>query len=173
MEIIKRLDAEISHVEEIVKLRAEHAKEISALESNRLNAIRQVDVLAASTQVDRAQAAIQALAAVTASNAENLRNALTTTATTVATQLTTTVGAINERIGSLEKTAYTGMGRSALADPQIADLVIEMKKLTTGDNRREGKDQGISMTGAVILGAVTFVGGLVGIAGVLFAMFHK
>lgn len=87
------------------------AKEIRESESNRLNAIRQVDVLAVNTAADRAAAAIQALAATTTANAENLRNALNSTATTIATQTSNTVQQITERLAALEKSSYEGKGK--------------------------------------------------------------
>lgn len=107
----RRLDAAIKHMEDLAVLRETHSKEIRELESKRLDAIRQVDVLAVNTAAAQALAAIQTLAATTNTNAENLRNALNITATTIATQLANTVAAINERIASLEKGAYTGAGK--------------------------------------------------------------
>jgi 7-cyano-7-deazaguanine synthase in queuosine biosynthesis len=81
------------------------------LESARLDAIRQVDVAARTTEAERALQAIQALAATTATNADNLRNALTSTATTIATQLASTVEGLTKRIAALEMTSYKGEGK--------------------------------------------------------------
>ena len=134
-----RLDSEVAHLKEMAHLRAEFDKEIRALESNRLNAIRQVDVLAVNTAADRASAAIQALAAVTVTNADNLRNALNSTATTIAQQTANTVTAITERIAALEKSSYENKGKSGLADPMMVEMVQELKSL------RESRSEGIGM----------------------------
>lgn len=153
--------ARIDHLAEIVTLRAEHAKEINALESNRLNAIRQVDVLAVSTAADRAAVAISALAATTAANAENLRNALTSTATTIAKQTADTVSAITERIGALEKSSYEGKGKMAVSDPAMAELISEMKILRESKSSSEGKSAGISLSWGIVMAIVAIAAAIV------------
>lgn len=154
---IARMDAELRHLEATAVLRAEHAKEIGALESNRLNAIRQVDVLAVSTAADRAQAAIQTLAANTSSNAETLRNMVTNTAATMATQLSNTVTAITERIATLEKSSYEGKGKAALSDPMMVELIGEMKSLRKSYAEGVGKSAGISTAWGILLGVVALI----------------
>lgn len=165
-ELTNRLmDSELRRLEEKAILRAEFAKEIQALESNRLNAIRQVDVLAVSTAADRAQAAIQTLAAQTTANAENLRNALTVTANTIASQTAATVGAITERLSALEKSSYEGKGKQAIADPQLAELVSEMKSLRVSRDTGVGKSEGISASWAFVVAVGTLILGLLGALG--------
>lgn len=163
----------VRHVEAMAQLRAEHSREIRQSETDRLDKIRQVDVLAVSTAADRAQAAIQALAAVTTTNAENLRNALTATATTLATQLATTVAAINERIATLEKSSYTGQGKSTVADPQLAELVLAVNKLMAAGSVGVGKAEGLGLGASILIGAVGLLSTLLGIAGVLYAVLKR
>jgi len=150
---VKRLDAALAHVKEMQELRADHSKEIGALESNRLNAIRQVDVLAVNTAADRAAAAIQALAATTTTNAENLRNALNSTATTIATQTANTVAAMTERIAALEKSMYEGKGKAGVSDPMMAELTAEIKSLRESRSTTTGQGQGASNLWGWIVGA--------------------
>lgn len=138
-------EARFAHLTDIIRIRAEHDKQIHVLESVRVNAVRETDISAVSTAADRAQAAIQALAAVTTSNADNVRNALTSTAATIAAQHTATVAAITERIAALEKSSYEGKGKGA----------------------------GIGMVGAIVLGGVSLIGGLISIAAVLYAVLSK
>jgi hypothetical protein len=138
-------DAKIAHLTDVIRLRAEHDKELHVLESVRLNAVREVDITAVSTAADRAQAAIQALAAVTTTNADNVRNALTATAATIAAQHTATVAAITDRIAALEKSSYEGKGKGA----------------------------GVGMVGAVVMGAVSLIGGLLSIAAILYAVLSR
>jgi len=136
-------DAKISHVKEISELRAEHAKEIGASETSRLNAIRQVDAQAVSTAADRAQTAIQALAVTTSANAENLRNALATTATTIAAQTAATVTAITERLAALEKSSYEGKGKAGIFDPMQAEMLAEIKALRVSQSQGTGRVEGV------------------------------
>jgi hypothetical protein len=149
----KFTQAEISHVKAMADLRADHAKEINALESNRLNAIRQVDVLAVNTAADRAAAAIQALAATTTTNAENLRNALNSTASTIATQTANTVSAITERLAALEKSMYEGKGRATVDDPMMLELVREMKSLRESRSESTGKSIGMNQIWGYLVAA--------------------
>lgn len=159
----KYVDAELRHLNEMVALRASHGREINALESNRLNAIRQVDVLAVNTAADRAAQAIQALAATTATNAETLRNALNTTATTIANQTAATVSAITERLAALEKSMYEGKGKQTATDPVMEQLVQEVRALRTGTAGSEGKSEGAHSSWLILLGAISGLSGLVGL----------
>lgn len=101
----KLYDAEVRHLNHMAELRAEFSKELRELESKRVDANRQVDVLAAKTEAAGVLAAVQTLAATTASTAETLRNTLAST-----------LSAVNERIASLEKSSYTGAGKGAGED---------------------------------------------------------
>lgn len=168
-----RIDAELKHLSEMASLRAEHQKEIAVLESTRLNAIRQVDVLAVNTAADRAAAAIQALASTTASNAENLRNALTTTATAIATQTAGSFSAITERVAALEKSSYEGKGKERMADPMMAEMLAEMKSLRESRASVVGKSEGVSASWVLLIGVVVLISTLLGIAGMIFAFVKR
>jgi hypothetical protein len=169
----KYLDAEFRRLEQTATLRAEHAKEIGALESNRLNAIRQVDVLAVNTAYDRAAATIQTLAVTTTANAENLRNALNTTAATIAAQWANTVAGITERLAALEMSSYEGKGKQSFADPMMAELVAEMKNLREVRATGAGKIEGISASWGVLLGAVALIATLISIGSFVYAAGHS
>lgn len=159
-------DTKIKHIGEIVALRAAHANEIHQMETQRLDSIRQVDVTARNTAADRAADAIQALAATTAANAENLRTALANTAATLAKQtadmaVTTAkqtadlFEAVTRRVASLEATAYRGEGRQNISDPQMAELLKEVKGLVESRRQGTGRDEGIKMSWGVFIGGVT------------------
>lgn len=162
--------AAIEHVKEMAALREEHLQQIGSLESKRIDAIRQVDVLAVNTAADRQSQAIATLATQTATNAETLRAMVATTATTIATQTAQTVAGITERISSLEKSSYIGSGRQAMADPALAQLVDEVRKLATVRDTTEGKSKGVSMIGAIIMGAALFLATMLSIGLALFAL---
>lgn len=99
-----RIDAEL-------KLRSEHAIQLSIAEAKRIDAIRSVDITAVAIANDRAVASAVVLAAQVASSAETLRTLVAQTAQTVAGQLATMSSAINDRISALEKTQYTTSGK--------------------------------------------------------------
>lgn len=104
-------------------MREHHSKEMRIAEKERLDATRQQDQIAVNTAADRAQVAIKA----------------------VADTMAQTFNSIIARIAALERTSYSG----------------------------EGKSAGLSMSWAVILGVVTLVSGLLGIGGIVFAVYSK
>lgn len=172
------LRAAVERIDDIMALRAEHQmfvstlraeyqEKLDALEAKRLDAIRQVDQLAVKTEADRSAAAITVLATSAATTAETLRNAVNTSATNLATQLTNTVNAITERIASLEKLSYTGQGKQAVVDPQVAEMLAEIRGLRTAQTADDGKAAGISSSWAILLAVVGLVGTLLGIGGVI------
>ncbi len=103
-------EAEIKRIDQLMALREAHAEKIRELESNRLNAIRQVDVLASQTLAASLERAVQALATNTARDAETLRSLVTAAAQTVAAQRQVDQTFMTERIASLEKASYRGEG---------------------------------------------------------------
>jgi len=167
---IRALRAENQHLKETAGLRAEHSKEIREIESNRLNAIRQVDVLAGNTAADRALVAIQTLAITTESNANNLRNALTSTATTIAAQTANSQGAIIERIAALEKSSYEGSGKSKVADPLMAELISKMNGLVESRAGSVGRNEGLSVGAQVLMGAAGFIATMFAIGGAIYGL---
>lgn len=156
-------DAKLSRIEALVALRAEHAKEIRQLESDRLDKIRMVDVLAANTAAERAQVAIQTLATTTTANADTLRSMVSATAAAIASQTAITNAALTERIASLEKSSYTGAGKQALADPMLTELIMEMRSLRHTQVGGAGKSEGKTAMWGYVVGAVGFIGMLIAI----------
>lgn len=170
IEIVKRIDAELKHIQSMARLRADHAKELGVKESDRLDKIRQVDVMAVGTADTRSQAAIQALAATTALNAETLRTAVAASAQALAKQFTDTVGALTERISALEKSSYEGKGRQTLAEPQLAELTDLVRKLSTTGDRTTGKQEGISASWALLIAVVGLVMAAITIGSFVYAL---
>jgi hypothetical protein len=159
-EKILRVEVQLRAVQHEVALRAEHQTSLDQLESKRLDAVRSVDQLAAKTEADRAAAAVTALATSAATTAETLRSAVNTSATNLATQLDRTVTTIIERIAAPEKSSYTGLGKQAVADPQIERLALMVETLTRSRAADTGKTEGIGASWAVLLGVVALVASL-------------
>ena len=125
-----RIDAELRNQEQLADLREKHQIAIDSLEAKRLDAVRNVDQLAAKTEADRTSAALTALTTTANTTAETLRSAGQVSAQNLATQFQQAVAAITERIAALEKSSYTGQGKQAVADPMMTELVGEMRNLT-------------------------------------------
>jgi hypothetical protein len=166
----KYLDARLTHVEQMASLRAEHDKQMRESEAKRLDAIRATDVAAVSTTAAQSLAQIQTLATTAQVTAETLRTQQATAATTIANQTDRVVSPIQERLTAIERTINISQGRSALSDPAMAELVVEMRKLTAGSSESQGKQAGISLSAAVIMGIVTAISAAAGIMGWIYAL---
>lgn len=177
MSEIARLDSHVVHLKEMGKLRADHSTEVRLMETERLDSIRQVDVLARNTAADRASDAIQALAATTQTNAENLRTALANTATTIAKQTSDTAAAtakatgdtfeaLAKRIASLEASAYRGEGREKFADPQMEKLLSVVNQLSLDTRQGTGKTEGFGAAWAMVAVLATL---FISVAGITIA----
>lgn len=146
----KFYDAQIHHLREIGKLRAEHAETLRTSDLDRLASTRQVDVLAGNASAAALATAVQTLANTSDRNAETLRNTLTATAATMAkqtadqaavlsTQTDNLVKDINARIAELQKAQYQGVGKSSVADPIYEQLASQVKFLVENANQGQGK----------------------------------
>jgi hypothetical protein len=169
-------DAQIQYLKDMADLRSEHSTTVHRLESERLKAVRDVDVASVKTEADRAQAAIEALAKITTSNAETLRAALNNTATTIATQTSETINRIVERIAALEKSSYEGAGKQAVADPMMTELISEVKALRSSQEMSSGKEQGVSSVWLWVFGGIGAIGTIFGILGsiaLVVSLFYK
>lgn len=180
---IGRLDAHVDHLKELGIIRAAHATEIRQMETERLDSIRQVDVLARNTAADRAADAIQALAATTATNAENLRTALANTAATIAKQtedarqstakvVSDQFEALTRRTATLEATAYRGEGREKFADPQMDKLMAVVNDLALAAKQGTGKSEGYNAAWVIVVGAIMMVLSIAGTA-IAFAVMSR
>lgn len=158
------------HNADMIKLRGETQELIDEKESKRLDAVRAVDQLAVKTESERSATAIQALAKSQEVAADTLRNAVIESAKTLATQNERANSAIIERIAALEKSSYTGIGRSGVTDPQSDKVTAAVDKLLAIQSQSSGKSEGISATmglfialGGLALAALMFVFGKNGV----------
>jgi len=174
-------DSSAAHLKDIADLRAKHTSDMSDLrerhqhslrvaESERLNSIRQVDREDVNKTASQALQAIQTLATTTNTTAETLRTQVATTAQAAATQLATITGEINKRISALELASSEGKGKEKVADPVMASMIEKMDRIVTLQATGGGKREGISLVGALVVGAVSVMGGLIAIAVSLYAV---
>jgi hypothetical protein len=178
---IKFNDSQHAHLKEISGLRAVNAETLRISDLDRLGKTREVDVLAGAASAAALATAVQTLATTSDRNAETLRSLVTATAQTMAKQTAdqaavlsaqtdSLVKDINARIAELQKSSYQGVGKSSVADPMMADFITEMRMLVTRQAHSGGKSEGISASWVILLGAVSLFSGLLGIAGVLYAV---
>lgn len=147
---LKFSDAEHSHLKEIGDLRANHASTLRISDLSAAEKTRQVDVMAATASAATLATAVQTLAITSDRNAETLRNQLNAdraalaklvadTATTIAAQNTSAMKDVNDRIAELQKSSYTGAGKSTVSDPMQAEFIAEMRSLMKAQATDVGK----------------------------------
>lgn len=156
---------EAQHVKEIGELRASHNREQQEAEKNRLDALRQVDVLARETTAAQALAAIRTLESTTTSIRDTLRADVASTAATIAASTAETWARVETRLASLERSSYEGQGRKTLADPAMEKLVAHMESLQVSRDTGAGRSGGLAQGWLWLLGAIGCIGTLIGIVG--------
>lgn len=159
---------ETQRVNERLNLQEKHARELANKESSRLDSIRQVDVLNQAVAAKSASDAIGVLATITTTNADNIRNTLATTAaanakqvtdlaSTIAVQSAATTDAMAKRIAALELSSAEGIGKGRVLDPQLDELLREMKILNLSKSSNTGEVKGRTDMIGWIVGGVMFV----------------
>jgi hypothetical protein len=162
-------DLREKHSEVIRVLQAQHLAELGKAESERLNAIRQVDREEGAKTAAQLLSAVTTLATQNQSTAETLRNQVAQTAETLRNQVATTqmasqntfnttVTEFNKRISQLELSSSEGKGRQTLSDPAMEQLVAEMRSLSASRAGSSGRTEGIErlIGWLVAIGAIIF-----------------
>jgi len=185
---IKYNDAVTGHLKEMADLRAAHAAQLRQSDLNAGEKTRQVDVLAAAGSAASLATAVSALQAASDRNTETLRNQVADTAQAMAKQTSesaaavqlqtenlfrrteTSIAAVADRVGALERTGATSTGRQSVADPQLAEFVSKLDKLVSLQAAGSGKQEGSSDAWKWLLAGIATLGTLVGIAGTAVAV---
>ena len=165
--------AESRRVDEHAEMRAEYENKLAEAEKKRIDAIRAVDVAAVSIASERATQQATVLASQVATSADALRTLVATTAAATATQSQNVSAQFADRLALLERSQYETKGRSALADPQVAEMLAELRGLRTRASTETGKSAGVSMVGALVMGAITLVSLLLGVGVTVFEILGK
>jgi len=118
---IQRIDdlqrSEMKRIEDKLTTHTEYTRQLASAESERINAIRAVDVRAGAIDRERAIAQAAVLANQVVASAETLRTLVATTASAMAQQTATVVNQLMERITLLERSKYEISGtRSGAKD---------------------------------------------------------
>jgi len=169
-------DTKVDQVKEIGQLRAAHqhlmdglrdahAAQMLAAESARLNSIRQVDREEVAKTAVTNQTATTALASQTSILAETLRTQVSTVAgaaearaSAVATagenRLNQFSADVIKRLSALELSFSEGRGKQAVVDPQVTEMLVEMRALRAVQATDSGKSSGVDSTWKSLIAAV-------------------
>lgn len=154
-------DRAIENVKELMVVHAMYTEKLQVAEAKRIDAIRAVDVNAVAVANERAAAQATVLASQLATSAETLRALVATTATQVAQQLQQLTTQLTDRLATLEKGAYEGVGRTRVQDPMMAELLLEMKQLRTVSSTHHGSGEGMGKLAGWIFAGIAAAGVLV------------
>ncbi len=153
----RRVNESVEALRREATIRAEYDERLRKAESERINAIRAVDVAAVSVAAERQAQAANVLAQAVSTSAETLRSLVATTAAANAQALSTTTTQITERIAALEKSSYEGVGRTARDDPAMTALAASVAALTSRSKQDEGRgalSTPLMLTLAAVAGSV-------------------
>ena len=152
-----KLDAEIKRIDEKIKIQSEASDRLNIAESKRLDSIRLVDISAVSVASERGAQQASILASQVEASAETLRTLVASTAATVAQQSAQQAAQLSDRILALEKSNYEVVGRGRILDPQMDDLLLEVKNLRGSQHTKQGNSDGMKNLWLIILGIVSAV----------------
>lgn len=141
--------AEIRRVDELMELNTEFSDKMAkALDAANEKAAQRASVLAQH----------QAVAASLASQ----------TATQFTEQIRSLDKALTDRLMSLERAQYESKGRSALSDPLLEQLAVQMRQIAAGQLTTQGQKEGLSTAGVMLAGGVGLIATLIVIGGFVF-----
>jgi hypothetical protein len=146
-------NVELKRVDGEAKLRADYEEKLRNAEAKRIDAIRLVDVGAATTLAQRTTEQATALATVVTQTAEVVRNQVTRAAEETRTLVATTAAAalqnqqqqfsaVTTRLAALEQAGAEGKGKQTVTDPALLALVQEVKNLSVARINTVGVDTG-------------------------------
>jgi len=164
---LETVKAEARHVKEIGELRAAHHRDQQEAEKGRLDAQRQVDVLARETTATQSLAAIRTLESTTTSMRDTLRADVASTAAAIAASTAETWARVDNRLASLERSSFAEQGRQSVADPAMERLVQRIESLQVSRDTGAGRSGGLTQGWTWVLGAIGLVFGGIGCLGTL------
>lgn len=139
--------------EDRLNVAIESSRRERVMESERINALRKVDVDAVAVANDRAIVQAQLLNDRMLDNADVLRKSVEATATTIATQFEKMTTTQNERIAALERINSENLGKSSVS-PDLQELVSQLIAAQNIAKGRSGLSLPLLLTIAGLLGGV-------------------
>ena len=172
--IDERMGDEKTHIRELMMMTADYEEKLRVAESNRIDAIRAVDVAAVGVASERQTQAAGVLATNLTGNAETLRTLVATTAAATSAQLTQIITPILDRLSLIEKSQYEGKGKEGVTDPLMSQLVAEMRAtretIALGAGAKQGESDNRSNTRLDIGSVVGLVGMVIGVVSILIVL---
>lgn len=164
MSEVRHIQSQVNHVKELSDVKSSHLKEVAAIleHSNNelqknfkehLATVRSIDAGYVKTEADRVLVAVQLLAKSTSDGAA-----------TLAKQTADTIDGVQKSIRALELAKSEGLGKSSYADPQMAELLREIKE------ERGTKKEGISSVWLAVLGVLSAIGTISGVIAVVMVL---
>jgi hypothetical protein len=163
----KLFDAKITGLTDMIRTYSIHQRDLDKAESDRLNAIRQVDREEVAKTAAANQTATTTLANSTVTLADTLRTQVGTVAAAAEARLSAFSADVNKRLSALELSNSEGKGKQTVADPQMERLSVMVEKLAAREQTSSGKSEGMSDATKVMLGFIGLVATLLSIGGVL------
>jgi len=134
-----------------------YEEKLREAESQRIDAIRSVDVGAVAIASERSAQQAVILANQVAGSAETLRSLVTSTAAQVAAQLQQTSMLFTERIAALEKVQYESQGKTAVVDPMMTSLMQNMREVLNDQANKGGRSEGMANLWGILAGVIGIV----------------
>lgn len=164
-------DAKVDHLQKIAEIREFYQEKIGTLrethqaalrlaESQRLDSIREVDRQDVNKTAGQIFAAVATLQTTANTTAETLRAQVTSTANALQTTFNNITADFNKRLSALELSSSEGKGKQTLADPQLLDLLAEVKSLRDSRTSATGHQTGGADTWkwvALLIGVIASV----------------
>lgn len=147
-----------------------HTTDQRRAEAQRLDSIRQVDREDVNKTAAAAQTAIAALANNTTTLAETLRNQVQSVANAAEIRRTADNQEIIKRLSALELSYSEGRGKQAVVDPQVTEMIVEMRALRTVQAAGIGKTEGVDRVWVMIAGVIAALASAVAIGMSIYAM---
>jgi uncharacterized protein YukE len=147
-------EAETRRVNEQMAMRAGFEDKLRDAEAKRIDAIRAVDVNAVAVASQRAADQATVLASQVTGSSETLRALVASTAAQVATSQQQIVNTLSARITTLEQAQYEGKGKQAFTDPQLGELLAQVKRLSESRDNVAGQSAGTSATVAYLISGI-------------------
>lgn len=166
---VKYLESLQAASERAVDEKLKYIKQIADSESERINALRAVDVAAVATANDRAVKQAEVLAASLVTNAETLRASVAKTADTLAATVKQITDQQNERIAALEKVQYENQGKSGAS----GNLLERVNTLENSKSEIKGVGAGSAMTANQFSKIIAATAGILTILIILYEKFFN
>lgn len=153
-------DTKHAHQQEIGALRETYQEKIQRAEAGRLDSIRQVDREEVAKTAVAANTAIMTLAKQTTDLQQTLAKQVTDTAAAQEARYSAQYSDTNKRLSALELASSEGKGKQTLSDPQMAEVLAEVKILREARTSATGHQTGGADTWkwvALLIGVIASV----------------